>query len=364
MDKTKIYILTFLIIVIVSILTSFGTLHYFYINAKETLIEQKVQSGQREIRELGILLEQQLHSGTPSAKVISNLQNSIVNTDTHSEFVCMYNTEGIELCHPNPSMVGMKIEINNSNFLEGRSKQSFRELLENARSTSGIRVFPKNMNRNSEIVSISPIKGTDWILASHTNIKVFQTELDQLYRRFLIGSLLMIIVLVVSCCGLIGMIYRKYEKEIDLKISYLNEEINNLYIINRQLEIKQKIADESQLTKEEKIRKRLITYQKDEIITIDTEDIVYIVLNDSVVSIYTFQEKIYTINSSLDDLMKELDKARYYRANRQYIVNISAIKSIWIYGRNQLRIETSPKGTEPIIISKNKVSEFKKWLDR
>lgn len=59
---------------------------------RRPLIEQKVQSGQREIRELGILLEQQLHSGTPSAKVISNLQNSIVNTDTHSEFVCMYNT--------------------------------------------------------------------------------------------------------------------------------------------------------------------------------------------------------------------------------------------------------------------------------
>ncbi|WP_449435939.1 LytR/AlgR family response regulator transcription factor [Pedobacter steynii] len=107
-----------------------------------------------------------------------------------------------------------------------------------------------------------------------------------------------------------------------------------------------------------------MTYFKDEIITIDTEYIAYIILIENTVSVFTFQNKTYNINTTLDDLMKELDNEIFYRANRQFIVNINAIENIWIYGRNQLRINTNPKCPEPIIISKNKVSEFKKWLDK
>jgi hypothetical protein len=66
-----------------------GHLHYFYTQAKETLNEQKIQSGQREIRELGMLLEQQ--RSVCRRRVIANLQQSILNTDVQSEFVCMYN---------------------------------------------------------------------------------------------------------------------------------------------------------------------------------------------------------------------------------------------------------------------------------
>ncbi|MBE5320778.1 LytTR family transcriptional regulator DNA-binding domain-containing protein [Pedobacter sp. MR2016-19] len=54
----------------------------------------------------------------------------------------------------------------------------------------------------------------------------------------------------------------------------------------------------------------------------------------------------------------------YYRANRQFIISLNAIKTIYIYGKNQLKIVVSPEPDEVILISKNKVSEFKKWLDR
>lgn len=364
MTKVKLYVFTFLVIAIVSTLIGVGALYYFYINAREAIIEQKMQSGQREIRELGILLEQQLLAGTDSAKVIDNLQQSILNTDVQSEFVCMYNMEGIELCHPDPALVGMKIEAGNSSFSKADNRQSFRDMLKSGKRTSGIRTFPGNMNRSSEIVSVYPVKGTDWMLASHTNIKVLHTQLDHLYQRFLTGSLVTTMILIGSCFWLIRIIYGKHEKEMELKISGLNEEVNSLSIINRQLEIKQKNSINSTAPREENTRKRLITYQKDEIVRIDTADIVYIVLNENIVSVLTFQGKTYTLNSSLDDLMKELDNVVFYRANRQYIVNIDAIKSIWIYGRNQLRIETKPRSPEHIIISKNKVSEFKKWLDR
>lgn len=364
MNKNRLYILTFSAIAIVTLLAGLMALRYFYSNAKQVLLEQKMQSGQREIRELGILLEQQLQYGTPSAKVIENLQQSILNTDAQSEFVCMYDTSGIELCHPDPSLVGMKIDAGNSSFSTSGKTQSFQYTLKNGRLVSGIRDFPDSINRNSEIVSVYPVKGTDWMLASHTNIKALQTQLEHLYQRFLTGTLLLIIILTASCFWLIRMIYRVYEKEMDLKISGLNDEVNHLGMLNKQLEIKQQNVIANVAPQEKNTRKRLITYYKDEIMTIDMDDVAYIALNENVVSALTFRNKMYTVNSSLDDLMKQVDNDVFYRANRQYIVNINAIESILIYGRNQLRIKINPPSPEAIIISKNKVSEFKKWLDR
>ncbi|MBB1643127.1 LytTR family transcriptional regulator [Sphingobacterium sp. UME9] len=363
MNKTKLYILTFAVIALLCSLATMATLHYFYTQAKETLNEQKIQSGQREIRELGMLLEQQLEVGLPPEKVIANLQQSILNTDVQSEFVCMYNRSGIELCHPDPAFVGKKIDAGNSTFSNIAREQRFQQVLESGQRSSGIRAFPEKMNRSSEIVSVYPVKGTDWMLASHTNIDVMQKQLQNLYRQFLTGAIVLIVLITAGCYILIRLLYRKYELAIDLKIGGLNAEVNSLTILNKQLELRQK-PEVPIVSLEEKNRKRLITYVKDEIIRIDTADIAYIVLNENIVTVLTFEGKEYTVNSSLDDLIKELDNLIFYRANRQYIINVNAIESIWIYGRNQLRIQTKPQSTAPILISKNKVAEFKKWLDR
>lgn len=365
MKRLKLYTYTFAVIAIVTLVVAIGALRFYYTNASESLLKQKTESGQREIRELGILLEQQLQAGIPSLKVIENLQQSIQNTDVQSEFVCMYNTEGIELCHPDPSLIGTKIDTGNSSFSGSNNTQSFKELLKRGKLTSGLRTFPKSTNRNSEIVNVYPVRGTNWMLASHANIKVIKNQLDSLYQKFWTGTLLLVIIITGICFWLIRLIYSKHEKEMELKIFGLNEEVNNLSMLNRQLENKQQqVTENSKIQKEENARKRLITYLKDEIITIDTEDIAYIMLNENIVSAVTFQNKIYNLNNSLDDLMKEFDNETFYRTNRQFIVNINAIENIWIYGRNQLRIETEPKCPEPIVISKNKVSEFKKWLDK
>lgn len=364
MKKTRLYLLTFAALVFVAILAGWGALYYYYTEAREALFEQKMESGQREIRELGTLLEQQLLAGISPDVVIENLQKSIVNTDVQSEFVCMYNREGIELCHPDPSLVGKKIVEGNSRLSGFGNSKAFSDILKSGKLISGIRTFPVSANRSSEIVSVHPVNGTDWMLASHANIKVLRAQLNHLYQKFLAGSFLLILLIAAGCFGLMRAIYRRYEQQVDQTIAGLNEEINGLSMLNRQLETRQQNLIADRKPGEEATRKRLITYEKDEIITVDVQDIVYIYLSDNVVSAVTFQHKVLVLNSSLDDLMGQLDNEMFYRANRQYIVNMNGIENIWIYGRNQLRLLTSPASVDPIIISKHKVAEFKKWLDR
>ncbi|MBC9911104.1 LytTR family transcriptional regulator DNA-binding domain-containing protein [Chitinophaga varians] len=364
MKKTRLYLLTFAAIVLVAILAGWGALYYYYTGAREALFDQKMESGQREIRELGTLLEQQLQAGILPAVVIENLQKSIVNTDVQSEFVCMYNRQGIELCHPDPLLVGQKIGEKNSRLSGMGNSRAFSDILKSGELRSGIRTFPEGANRSSEVVSVYPVKGTDWMLASHANVRVLKAQLDHLYQQFLAGTFLLILLISAGCFGLMRAIYRQYEQVVDHTIAGLNEEINGLSMLNRQLEAKQQQVVAVERPGEEATRKRLVTYEKDEIITVDVRDIVYISLADNIISAVTFQNRVFVLNSSLDDLMGQLDNEIFYRANRQYIVNINGIENIWIYGRNQLRLSTSPASADPIIISKHKVTEFKKWLDR
>lgn len=140
----------------------------------------------------------------------------------------MYNTEGIELCHPNPSLIGTRIDAGNSTFSGSEKKQCFQKLLNDGQSKSGIRTFRESANRGSEIVSVYPVRGTEWMLASHANINVIQMQLDNLYQKFWVGTLLLVIIITGICFWLIRLIHRKYEQEMELRISGLNEEVNNL----------------------------------------------------------------------------------------------------------------------------------------
>nr|WP_294870898.1 LytTR family transcriptional regulator DNA-binding domain-containing protein [uncultured Pedobacter sp.] len=371
MNKTRLHIYVFITVTATVLLISFFSFRYLYQVASDKLWTSKMESGKRESREIGRLLEQQLLTGIEKPQVIRNLQQSIENTDVQSEFICMYDKNGIELCHPNPALIGQKIEQNNSrlDLGEGKNSISFSEVISSQQKLGGVRNFPEDQHRSSEIVNVYPVKGSDWIVASHANIDLMHQELSDLYKQFSIGFLLSTLIIITCCLLLIRRIYSRHEQALEEEITGLNEKINSLSTLNLQLNtLQEKLQDQILVQQPEREkengRKRIITYHKDELIHLDVSEIAYFFLDGSTVLIFTFDNKQFSTNNSLDELMKQLDNDIFYRANRQFIINMRSIKTIFIYGKNQLRIVTDPKTSEPVIISKNKVAEFKKWLDR
>ena len=110
-------------------------------------------------------------------------------------------------------------------------------------------------------------------------------------------------------------------------------------------------------------KKRILTYLRHELLSISTDDIAYIYTESTITYVICFDGKRSTSNSSLDELFANLDNTYFFRANRQFIIAISAIDKIVRYGNNQLKILINPNSELDIIISKNKAAEFKKWLN-
>ena len=82
---------------------------------------------------------------------------------------------------------------------------------------------------------------------------------------------------------------------------------------------------------------------------------------------YTFLQNTsgrdYAVQYSLDQLCNLLDPTHFFRINRKYIVSFSAISDIVSYSNSRLLIRLHSSTTEDIIVSREKVQDFKKWLE-
>ena len=99
--------------------------------------------------------------------------------------------------------------------------------------------------------------------------------------------------------------------------------------------------------------------------SIQTSEISCFYILERATFIKTFSDKEYSVDYSLDYLQKMIDPDKFFRINRNCIVNINAVSDILRYSSSRLKIKIN--GEKPIydlIVSKDKVSEFKKWIDK
>lgn len=75
--------------------------------------------------------------------------------------------------------------------------------------------------------------------------------------------------------------------------------------------------------------------------------------------------KNYPVEYSLDRIEQLVDSTLFFRVNRNFIVNISAVHDIIAYSSNRLKIIlTNSNDKEDILVSRERVTEFKRWMDR
>jgi DNA-binding LytR/AlgR family response regulator len=70
----------------------------------------------------------------------------------------------------------------------------------------------------------------------------------------------------------------------------------------------------------------------------------------------TMSDKDYPVDFSLDYLQKKIEPGKFFRINRNCIVNISAIRDILRYSSSRLKIKLDNQPVDDLIVSKDKVS--------
>lgn len=111
-----------------------------------------------------------------------------------------------------------------------------------------------------------------------------------------------------------------------------------------------------------KFKSRFLVKMGEKMMSVETEDILCFYAHAGLVYLRTKTGKKYLMDQTLDDICKELDPEKYYRANRQYILNYAAIAAVHKFGKSKLLVETSFETEEQIVVSSEKATAFKQWL--
>jgi len=78
----------------------------------------------------------------------------------------------------------------------------------------------------------------------------------------------------------------------------------------------------------------------------------------------TIEGKRYDLDFSLDQLQSMVDPEQFFRVNRNFLVNINCIEEIISYSVTRLKLKLENGPEEGVIVSRDKVSEFKRWMDQ
>lgn len=78
--------------------------------------------------------------------------------------------------------------------------------------------------------------------------------------------------------------------------------------------------------------------------------------------IHTFNNRDYLLGSTMEQLETELDGNDFFRVSRKFIVPMKAIKEIQIFSNSRLKVILPSYKDDEVIVSREKVQEFKTWL--
>lgn len=118
-----------------------------------------------------------------------------------------------------------------------------------------------------------------------------------------------------------------------------------------------------QLQLEKTYKSRLLVKVGDKLSYIELSAVAYFLSEDKLVYAISFEGKRFPLDYSLDELDNILDPKIFFRLNRQFIAKINAIQTIHNYFNGKLKLLLNPATTKEVIVSREKASVFKQWLE-
>jgi two-component system LytT family response regulator len=107
---------------------------------------------------------------------------------------------------------------------------------------------------------------------------------------------------------------------------------------------------------------RILVRKGLEHVSIEQTQIAYIFTEHKISFVKTTTGENYMADHSLSQLAKDLPTTLFFRVNRQYLVNIGAIKSYRSVEQSKIRLELLPSAGQEVIIGKEQAVNFRKWI--
>ncbi len=98
--------------------------------------------------------------------------------------------------------------------------------------------------------------------------------------------------------------------------------------------------------------------------TIETTNLLYFYSQDKATFCYTMDNRSLILDYTIEQLEEMVDPSIFFRVNRKYLVSATAITDIISYTNSRLKLKLKGSQDDDIIVARERVQDFKEWLDR
>jgi DNA-binding LytR/AlgR family response regulator len=110
-------------------------------------------------------------------------------------------------------------------------------------------------------------------------------------------------------------------------------------------------------------RKKFLLREGNRYHPITVEEIAYFFAEEKNVFIQLNDGRRFVWDESLDKLGEQLNPSLFYRVNRQLVIAHASIVSVQVWSKSKLKLQLKPKFHRDAIVSVEKASAFKAWLN-
>ena len=109
-------------------------------------------------------------------------------------------------------------------------------------------------------------------------------------------------------------------------------------------------------------KKSFLVFSRNTYRVIPTDNIAFFYFRGKSSIIVSFDQQEYSVDWSLEHLQRLLSEMQFFRLNRQYLINFSAVKEVEHYFARKLLVKPVVPAREKLLVSKEKASGFLSWL--
>jgi len=124
------------------------------------------------------------------------------------------------------------------------------------------------------------------------------------------------------------------------------------------------IKEAMEMAKGKTYKERFVVKYGDHLKSIASDEISCFLSEAKASFLYTFSNRKYLVDFSLEQIEFMLDPSKFFRINRKYIIHIKRIKDVVVYSNSRLKVILTEMEDMDMVVAREKVKEFKEWLDQ
>lgn len=147
----------------------------------------------------------------------------------------------------------------------------------------------------------------------------------------------------------------------------LNKALKKLEKVQKKMSKKSPAITEeliSHLTGKKSYKSRFLIKKGESIRYISINDIAFFYSSSEITFILTKDKLKYAVDYTLDELMEMVDPSLFFRVSRKYIASISSVEEVRKHFNSRMKLLLKPPPPDEILVSRARVPEFLKWLEK